>query len=280
MTPMLRELQREFADGIWNDAPAVHAHICDGAFPAARHLQIYRHNTFANLTDALIADYPVVHRLVGEGFFAYAADSYIRRHPPRSGNLHDFGDGTEPRAAGQGCPGCGFGGDFAGFLAAFPAAQTLPYLPDMARLEWAWQEAYHAAETAPLSLDALAAVAPEHYGSLVFRLHPSARLLASDYPLLRIWQVNQPDCEGDPAVDLAEGAARLLVVRRGLDVEIEPLAAGEYAWLTALAAGQPLAAATGTALAAAADFDVAQAMQRHVRSVTLAGFDVMNDITP
>ncbi len=262
MTPMLRELQREFADGIWNDAPAVHAHICDGTFPAARHLQIYRHNTFANLTDALAADYPVVHRLVAEGFFAYAADSYIRRHPPRSGNLHDFG------------------GNFAGFLAAFPAAQTLPYLPDVARLEWAWQEAYHAAEAQPLSLDALAAVAPEHYGSLVFRLHPSARLLASDYPVLRIWQVNQPDFEGDPAVDLAEGAARLLVVRHGLDVEIEPLSVGEYAWLAALAAGRPLAAATEAALAAAADFDVAQAMQRHVRSVTLTGFDVMNDITP
>ncbi len=298
MTPMLRELQRAFADGIWNDAPAVLAHVCDGTFPAARHLQVYRHNTFANLTDALAADFPVVRRLVGEGFFAYAADSYIRRHPPRSGNLHDFGDGTEPRAAGQGCPGCGFGGDFAGFLATFPAAQTLPYLPDVARLEWAWQEAYHAGEAAPLSLDALAAVAPEHYGSLVFRLHPSARLLASDYPLLRIWQVNQPDFEGDPAVDLAEGTVRLLVVRRGLDVEIEPLTPSEYVWLAALAAGRPLAAATEAALAAVPDFgdrtepraaaqgrvgcgfDVAQAMQRHVRSVTLAGFDVMNDITP
>lgn len=262
MTPSLRELQRAFADGVWNDAPAVLAHIRDGAFSAARHLQVYRHNTFANLSDALAADFPVVRRLVGEGFFAYAADGYIRRHPPRSGNLHDFGK------------------EFADFLAAFPAARTLPYLPDVARLECAWQEAYHAADAAPLPLDALAAVAPAQYGSLAFRLHPSARLLASGYPVLRIWQVNQPDFGGNPTVDLAEGAVRLLVVRRGLDVEIEPLTAGEYAWLAVLAAGRPLAAATETALAASADFDVAKAMQRHVRSATLVGFDLINDISP
>lgn len=262
MTPRLRELQQAFADGVWNDAPAALAHIRDGAFPAARHLQVYRHNTFANLTDALAANFPVVRRLVGEGFFEYAADSYIRRHPPRSGNLHDFG------------------GDFADFLAAFPAAQSLPYLPDVAHLEWAWQEAYHAGEAHPLSLDALAAVAPAHYGSLVFQLHPSARLLASDYPVLRIWQVNQPDFEGDQVVDLAEGAVRLLVARRGLDVEIEPLTAGEYVWLTALAAGRPLAAATETALTAAANFDVAAAMQRHVRSDTFIEFTLMNSISP
>lgn len=262
MAPSLRELQRAFAAGVFNDALDVLAHIRDGAFPAARHLQVYRHNTFANLTDALVADYPVVHRLVGEGFFAYAADSYIRRHPPRSGNLHDFG------------------GDFAGFLAAFPAAQSLAYLPDVARLEWAWQEAYHAADAAPLSPDALAAVAPAHYGSLVFRLHPSARLLASDYPVLRIWQVNQPEFEGDQGVDLAEGAVRLLVARRRLDVEIGPLTAGEYVWLTALAAGRPLAAATETALTAATNFDVAAAMQRHVRSGTFIGFTLMNSISP
>jgi hypothetical protein len=259
--PRLRELQRAFADGVWNDAPEVLAHICDGAFPAARHLQVYRHHTFANLTDALATDYPVVRRLVGEGFFAYAADSYIRRHPPRSGNLHDFG------------------GDFAGFLAAFPPAQSLAYLPDVARLEWAWQEAYHAADAPPLSLDALASVAPAHYGSLVFRLHPSARLLASDYPVLRIWQVNQPDFGGDQSVDLAEGAARLLIMRRGLDVEIVPLAAGEYAWLAALAAGRPLAAAAEAGGATDSGFDVAGAMRRHVRSVTLVGFSLMNSIS-
>src|SRR6185436_9928463 len=78
--------------------------------------------------DALAAVYPVVQRLLGQGFFEYACDAFIRRHPPRSGNLHDFG------------------AEFAEFLAGFEAASTLTYLPDTARLEWSWHVAFHAAD--------------------------------------------------------------------------------------------------------------------------------------
>ena len=140
------------------------------ASPAARHLQVYRNNVFESLVGALKAVYPVVERLVGTGFFAYAADGYIRHHPPASGNLHDFGD------------------SFAGFLAGFEPARALAYLPDVARLEWAWHRAFHAADRAPLALERLAAVPPERYGQVRFRLHPSAQFIASDYPLLRIWR--------------------------------------------------------------------------------------------
>ena len=99
--PSLPELQRAFAAGVFAEDVAVTRHILDGRFPAARHLQVYRNNVFESLVGALKAVYPVVERLVGTGFFAYAADGYIRRHPPVSGNLHDFGD------------------SFAGFLAGF-----------------------------------------------------------------------------------------------------------------------------------------------------------------
>ena len=200
--PSLPELQRAFADGVLADDAAIVQHLRAGRFPAERHLQVYRNNVFESLTGAFKAVYPAVERLVGTGFFAYAVDGYIRRHPPASGNLHDFGE------------------DFAGFLAGFEPARALAYLPDVARLEWAWHRAFHAADGGPLALAALAAVAPEHYGELRFRLHPSAQLLASDYPILRIWQVNQPDHAGDATVDLAEGGGRLLGVRRGRAVTV------------------------------------------------------------
>jgi hypothetical protein len=251
VTPSLRELQQTFAAAVYEDAPAVLAHVRDGMFPAARHLQVYRHNIFTNLTDALAAVYPVVRRLVGAGFFEYAADSYIRQHPPRSGNLHDFG------AA------------FPDFLASFAPAQSLAYLPDVAQLEWVRQEAYHAPDAAALALNELAAVAPEHYAGLVFRLHPSVRLLASAYPILRIWQVNQPDFDSDPMVNLDEGAQRLLVVRRGLNVEIEALGAGEYALLHSCAETKTLAQARAAALDADPAFDLTHTLHRHVAAATL-----------
>jgi hypothetical protein len=235
---------------------AILRHVRGGRFPAERHLQVYRNNIFESLTGALKAVYPAVERLVGTGFFAYAADGYIRRHPPASGNLHDFGE------------------DFAAFLAGFEPARALAYLPDVARLEWAWHRAFHAADGNPLALAALATVAPEHYGELRFRLHPSAQLLASGYPILRIWQVNQSDHTGDATVDLAEGGVRLLVVRRGLDVVVESLRAGDDALLRAFAAGQNLEQAGAAALAAEPDYDLPAALQRHVACATLTDFSI------
>ncbi len=255
-SPTLPDLQRAFADGVLADDAAIVRHVRAGRFPAERHLQVYRNNVFESLAGALKAVYPAVERLVGAGFFAYAADGYIRRHPPASGNLHDFGE------------------DFAGFLADFEPARALAYLPDVARLEWAWHRAFHAADGSPLALAALAAVPPARYGELRFRLHPSAQLLVSDYPIQRIWQVNQPDHAGDATVDLVEGGVQLLVVRRGLDVAVESLGAGEGALLRAFAAGQNLEQAGAAALAAESGYDLPAALQSHVARATLADFSI------
>jgi hypothetical protein len=256
VTPSLRELQQAFAGAVLQDATAVLTHVRDGAFPAARRMQVYRNNTLANLTEALAACYPVVRRLVGNGYFDYAADGYIRRHPPASGNLHDFG------AA------------FADFLAALESTRALPYLADVARLEWAWQRAYHAADACALSGEALAAVKPDKYENLVFRLHPSAQLLDSPFPCLRIWNVNQPDYRGADVVDLNEGAQRLLVIRRRLDIQIEPLGLGEHRLLQAFAAARTLGAANESAAAADPAFDLGTVLNRHVAAGTLVGFDI------
>ncbi len=252
--PSLRELQQAFAGAVFEDASTVLAHVRDEIFPAARHLQVYRNNTFANLTDALAAIHPVVQRLVGAEFFEHAADRYIRRHPPRSGNLHDFGEA------------------FAEFLADFPPAQSLAYLPDVARLEWAWHEAFHAAEAAPFAFEGLGAIPPEAYEDLIFRLHPSARLLASKYPVLAIWEVNQPDFAGEPAVDLDQGGNNLLVMRRDLRVEIETLGPGEYALLGAFAALTRLADAHAIALEAEPGFELMRTLQKNIQSGAIAGF--------
>ena len=249
--PSLPELQRAFAAAVYAGDEAIARHVCGGRFPAERHLQVYRNNVFESLVGALKAVYPVVERLVGAGFFAYAADGYIRHHPPASGNLHDFGD------------------SFAEFLAGFEPARGLVYLPDVAQLEWAWHRAFHAADRTPLTIERLAAVPPEQYGQLRFRLHPSAQLIASDYPLLRIWEVNQPAYAGDVTVNLADGGVRLLVVRRELEVVIESLGAGDDALLRAFAAGQRFEDASTAALAAQLDYDLAAALRRHVASAVI-----------
>jgi hypothetical protein len=249
--PTLPELQRDFVAAVFDeDSERFPGEVRDGRFSGARLFQIYRNNVFLSLTGALAAVYPVVQRLVGEGFFNYLADGFIRAHRPRSGNLHDFG------------------GALAEFLAGFPACAGYGYLPDVARLEWAYHQVFHAAAPA-FDLSALRAVPPEHYGALRFDLSPAARLIASDYPLLAIWRANQPGAN-DAAIDLDAGGERLLVFRRALEVEFKLLAAGEYTLLDALRNGATLAHASERAVEVAADFDLARCLQQLVALGTLA----------
>lgn len=255
MTITLQALQRGFAEAVFTrDLERFAPYVVPGRFPAAQLLQLYRNNVAVGLTEALAAVYPVVARLVGDEFFAHAAGHYLRRHPPASGNLHDFG------AA------------WAAFLGEFEPARGLDYLPDVARLEWAWHEAFHAVDAEPLDPGRLRNVPADAYGALRFTPHPSARLLASNFPILRIWEVNQDDYAGDLTVDLDTGGDRLLVIRRRLDVLIERLSPGDHVLLTGLTAGDTFERACEAALAAEPGFDIPAALRWHVTQATLTGF--------
>ena len=224
----LREAQLEFAGRVFGAGQSV-----------SPREQIYRNNVFISLTGALADVYPVVERLVGEKFFAQLARRYMRAHPSRSGNLHDFGK------------------QLTGFITSLSGSIGLPYLADVAALEWACHEAFHAAEAAPLDFSRL--INPENAKA---SLHPAARLVASRYPVLAIWQANQADEPG--LVDLDAGADRLVVLRRELQVEILRSTPGEFALLAALREDVGLGEACQAALAAEPALDLSAAMGRFV----------------
>jgi len=264
----LRELQLGFAEAV-TSAPAaerfatrIRSHGLDGA----RRVQIYRNNLAATLSGALEAVFPVIRRLVGEGFFAAAARGYIRACPSVSGDIHRYG------------------ARFGAFLAALPGTEGLPYLSDVAALEWAYHEVFHTEPTPPLDADALRAVPPEQYAELRFALQPAARLLTSEYPVLHIWQVNQPDWQGEPRVDLGEGGCSLLVLRHGPGLELEALTTAEALWLEALGQDLPLVSALEQALAVDPDFDLATALARRLAQGVLVAAhpprDAASDIHP
>jgi Putative DNA-binding domain len=241
--PSLREIESEMRLALLggDDGPARTMVRGDGLEPAAR-LAIYRHHVVTTLTAALQATFPVVCRLVDERFFAYAADRYIQVEPPSGPCLFEYGAG------------------FANFLAGFPPCRSLPYLADVARLEWAMQRALHAPDAIPLPIRAIQGVAPDLAGSLTLTLDPSVTLLSSRYPVDRIWRANQVD-EPEPAVvNLADGGARLEIRRSGDDVVFRALDPAVFVFRHALARGGDLAAATAEALAADPAFDLGSAL--------------------
>jgi hypothetical protein len=252
----LRDLQRDFSRHVFGNASAdLTTHIKANGVNPARRLGVYRNNAYANLTAALQATYPVVARLVGTGFFRYAAHEYMGQHPSSSGDLHPFG------------------AVFAEFLATFEPAAGLPYLPDVARLEWAYEQAFYAADSEPFNSEALAEVPLDSYDNLKFVLNPAAQLLASKYPILRIWQVNQEGFEGDQRVDLTEGGVKLLVTRDSrLDIGIKVLGEGEFALLQALINGHSFAVACEQALDAQPECDVPTCLKQQVMDGVIVDF--------
>ena len=251
----LGELQAGFLSAVLDadGADVAVAVAGDGVLPVAR-LAIYRHHVFTSLTAALAATYPVIRRLVGEGFFGYAAHDFVRGHPPTGPCLFEYGEA------------------FARFLATFPPCRELPYLPDVARLEWALNEALHADDLAPLDRAPLRRLDPAHVETLTFQFDPSVTLLTSPWPIDLIWRANQPDADPEATVDLTHGGVRLEVRRLGDDVAFRRLEPAAYVFRRALFEGDTLDAAARKAGAEDATFDPAAALRALFEENVLRGF--------
>lgn len=251
----LRDLQGAMTASVLRgaDAPLAPVVRADGIAFDGR-LQVYRNNTFSSLTAALKDSFPVVCQLVDERFFGYAAQEYIRSRPPRAPRLAEYG------------------GDFGEFLAGFEPVKHLSYLPDVARLEWAINTAYHAADTPTLDPTRIAAVPQERYPLLIFVAHPSVQLFASEFPVDRIWQAHQPGGDLDTKIDLSSGKCRLLIDRHDQDIRFLTLDAAGFALAAALCAGASLQEAYEAAAAIDGAFDLIAALSTHLARGTFADF--------
>ncbi|NWK78617.1 DNA-binding domain-containing protein [Aquitalea sp. LB_tupeE] len=203
-------------------------------------LAVYRNNYRLGLMDTLKMIYPVCGQIVGEEFFTGLAREYSKRNASLSGNLHEYG------------------GLFGDFLQGFPPAQTLPYLADVARLEWAVHRSYYAIDQQALTAVALTGVAAEHYGALQFRLPDSCTVLSSPWPIVGIWQGHQPGHALE--VNLDAGGEAALVQRNAGRVGVTLLSPGMAALLHSLQQGETLGQAAEQALQAEADFDLQAAL--------------------
>lgn len=240
----LPELQRAFGLAILEGGAAEAPFLSQLEEPvsvARRRLVVYRRNVFGAMTGALRSTYPVVERIVGDAFFRHAAEAYLRAHPSVSGDLNDFG------------------GAFADFLAVFAPAGGLPYLPDVARLEWQVQRLYYAGDHPPGDLSGLAGLPPERWHFATFHMHTSWVAMQFPWPLAGIWRVNQSGYASD--MEVGCGPCTILVWRQAGVVKVAELTPGEAGFIDALAAHSPLGIAAENAAADLA-FDLAAALAR------------------
>ncbi|WP_341365484.1 DNA-binding domain-containing protein [Yoonia sp. BS5-3] len=192
---------------------------------ASKRFDVYRNNVAVSLSDALETAFPVVRQLVGDQFFRAMAGVYLRKHPPKSPLMMFYGDAMPQ------------------FLSRFEPAKSLPYLPDIAKVELAMRHAYHAGDAAPIEGQALSALAPDDLMSARLRLAPAIRTVVSDYPIHAIYAANTQADAPKPVMQ----PESLLITRPGFDPQIHLINAAGAGCIAALQDGQPLGHAMATA---------------------------------
>jgi len=212
-------------------------------------LTIYRQTIFHSLQNALSTSYPVIGRLVGSEFFRFLTQQYIQQYPSVSGDLNRYGDA------------------FFQLLQALPEVSELPYIADIAQLEWFVQLAENARDSSAFPIEKLMAVAPEHYPSLQFFLNSSVFLLSSQYPIADIWLANQADNDG--SVELQTGKFYTLIQRHDYQVTVTTLNAEQWTFLTAIEQGISF----GAICESLTDIDIGALLQQFIAQSVLVDFN-------
>jgi len=204
--------------------------------------RVYRNNVHGSLVRVLESTYPILLRLLGAQYFQQLANAFVARALPHDPVLHEYG------------------GEFAAFIEQRDDLDNLPYLADVARVEWAQNRAYHAADAEPLTPGALADTTADLLPDAQLVLHPSVQLLRSRWPVFSIWRTNRHDAEVE-SVRLDQ-CQDVLIARPWLEVEVHRLPGGVHAFVRMLGEGWPLAEAAAAAEAEAPGFEPGDVMYR------------------
>lgn len=220
---------------------------------ANKRFNVYRNNVTVGLIGTVADIYPAVHRLVGEQFFDAMARIYVQTEQPQSPLLFRYGTG------------------FPAFLESFEPVAKLAYLPDVARIERAWLDAYHAADAPALDPADLGTIAPEELAMQRFVTHPATAIVRSPFAAVSIFSATRAgnDLTGIEPQSAEDG----LITRRGIEVEIRQLPAGGAEFLQGLIDGATLGEAAEAGTAKTQEFDLAAAIGAMLEAGAFSALD-------
>lgn len=161
VSPTLAALQQQFQRYVLDGADDVAAHIAAcGEGTDKQRLAIYGNAYRLRLEEALSTDFRGLHALIGDAEFRRLSRDYLQAHPSRYRSIRWFG------------------GELRDFLATASDWGSHPLLAEMAHFDWTLSLALDAADAPVLELGHMAALQPEDWPALRFRLHPAVGRLA------------------------------------------------------------------------------------------------------
>lgn len=148
-----------------------------------KRLSIYADAYRLRIIEALATAYPKLQLLLGDDLFNTTARQYINQYPSEYRNMRWVGDRMREH-----------------LLKVLPQH---PIAAELACFEWALGLAFDAEDAPILTVQDLAAIPPETWGGLSFKLHPSVQLLVLQWNVIPVWQ--GLDAEETPPAPMQNG---------------------------------------------------------------------------
>jgi len=215
---------------------------------------IYQTSAIGNIINSMKLTYPVIEKLVGDVFFRAMCKQYILSHWPKTANMDDYGS------------------DFAHFLSEFEHVNHLIYLEDVARLEWLFHQSSLANDALTTDWKLLAKVSESEVLKLKFELAPSVALIKSDFPIEKIWRMNQLNAPQEGTIEILDSETLLLLYRDGFKIEMKSLSKGEFELLGSFLYGKTFEQAIKISTDAENDFSIQVALNKYIEQGVVCGF--------
>src|ERR1700730_8904906 len=220
MSDLARQ-QSDFQRGILSGDDSILAEIPDSPKEKRETLfGVYRHAYSSRLVEAMRNDHKLLHIYLGDEMFDAMGHAYVAANPSQNPNLRWFSSSLPD------------------FLKTTESYSKHPVLSDLAALEKALNDAFDAQDAPVIGVADMAGFAPEAWGGLAFRAHPSATRLDLSPNASAVWLALKADEDPPDPVRLTE-ASRLLVWRQDVTPVFRELAAEEAMMWDEAARGIP-----------------------------------------
>ncbi len=197
-------------------------------------LNVYTGGYPARLREALLEAFPAVVKIIGDGSLTSMVKRYAAEAPTGWCNLNYVGRGL-PK-----------------FLLSDQLSEELPFLPDLARLEWSVVECFHARVGDPFDIGTTASWKIDDWGETRIVFQPGVTLVSSPWPIHELRAARDRD-RSEIDVDLVGRPQAVWVHRQGFEVVTELLGAAEAGVAKGLLEGRTLGDVMGQVEAEGAD---------------------------
>ncbi len=182
-------------------------------------LEVYRSNTHGACINTLKQIFPICMKVLGVVFFTALAKNYVQKYPSKNSDLNTYGS------------------RFSEFINSQKIyqniARDLPYLKELALLEWDLHAVYYVEDDENFDWSSLQTKSVEEQLKLKPILSHSLRLLNMQFPVDKIWFANKTD-EASTITEYETSPYHLVISRYDYRAAVKRITVKEYVLLNML----------------------------------------------